>query len=175
MLIYYQFHTLWISNRYELCERVFCYVKSHMKHLQDIRLWFSKCRCEYYPILCVRFAATSIMIGDLEVQPGIDHIVFTWKAPQYRPMHYLVDLKCKVVSTEETYIEEKYRLPSMNQFTTITDLIKDSRCRVTFTAVYNPATLDPGITINVKTLEAGNTCRECWYKRLYYKYFLSSL
>ena len=80
-------------------------------------------------------------------------------------MNYAVTYSCEVHSQERPYIAEKieYLSPSINSFN-VFNLLPGSVCFFTLFAVYNPASIDPGITITTTTL--GRAERKSFERKL---------
>ena len=102
------------------------------------------------------------MIQNLTSYSSVDYIQTMWKRPNYMPEHYELYYMCKLQNADSFYITSK--LKNLNSATTIarvSDLFPKSVCYITLFAVYNPASLDPGLTLITHTLGSANATRKC--------------
>ena len=93
-----------------------------------------------------------MMVPDLQVKPSSTSIEFSWDPPQYAPDYYEISCTCTYAHKEQrvsSYVQT--REPSMK----ITKLLPGSVCEVLFRAIYNPATLDPGVKVTVTLTSDG--------------------
>ena len=95
-------------------------------------------------------AATEILVKNLRTLRGFDHVALRWDSPQYEPASYEVRYSCKAVGKEVSFISNFTEMLESNatQFL-LTNLPQDIRCTLTLIAIYNPASIDTGITVSV--------------------------
>ena len=98
--------------------------------------------------------ATSLMIENVSATAGTDYIDIVWSAPKFRPVFYKAIVMCWVVFNGAIYKYKTYKTSSDDTKLRVNDVYQGSRCAYTFSAVYNPASKDDGITKMVHTLIA---------------------
>lgn len=92
------------------------------------------------------------MIQPYQNYEGYDSFAIRWNRPLYQPSHYEYSVSCKVQCAERHYFSlVKEVLPSVHSSITVAELLPRSICEVTLIAVYNPASLDPGIALIATT------------------------
>lgn len=96
------------------------------------------------------------MIREFRSSPIEDAILIMWIRPKYEPEKYNLAYSCKLKHDVTDYIPTtSLVLDSRKVHHTIPDLRQDSICTISLLAVYNPASIDSGITIKGKTSEEG--------------------
>ena len=99
--------------------------------------------------------ATALMIKDYRVDTTYDSLTLSWSTPEYLPEVYKWDVSCMLLCQNTVYIggsgiasplETKHYSPKLHP---------GSRCVTKFLAIYNPASLDAGLTNTVYTKEKG--------------------
>ena len=96
------------------------------------------------------------MIQNCTYSSGLDYIELMWKSPVYKPQTYEVYYSCSLWGGEEHYYVSR-KVECQNSTSTsviVSALLPESTCLLTLYAVYNPASLDQGITIMAETLRA---------------------
>ena len=102
------------------------------------------------------------MIKGIIVIRGVNFIRLEWTPPQYSPLQYLVSTQCSLQCNRELERYERVLPPipgthpsDGNPVTAVVieNLLPSSDCKIHFKAVYNPASLDPGVYIDAATLE----------------------
>ena len=124
-----------------------------------------KLRRKFYDFLEVSyfnsfFSATREMIISHSVAPGPDYIHLKWTHPNFRPEKYKLKYVCTLKPTctpshdiNDYIMTNAQDLCSDTTSVTISDLHPSSNCMVFLIAVYNPASIDSGITITGTTLD----------------------
>lgn len=99
--------------------------------------------------------ATSIMISDLKIMArGSSSILLTWKLRHmYSPSEYRLTVQCKLQSngTNRIYLTKQMTIPSSQLECIINPVQQESTCSLEFFAVYNKASLDPGVVFSFAT------------------------
>ena len=99
--------------------------------------------------ICV--IATALMIRKVSVTAGDTFIHITWSAPKFHPASYQVNVACCLIHTETEYMQEIFEVISFDTMLTVNNLFPGSHCVFTFRAIYNPASIDHGITRTIST------------------------
>ena len=93
------------------------------------------------------------MISSWVTQRGLDFVILKWKHPDYEPQIYHVQVSCRLISQAEgDYVSKRYDLESSSTDAIASGLLPESTCLLTLFAVYNPASIDPGLQVTVETL-----------------------
>ena len=89
-----------------------------------------------------------------------DHIHFNWVVPKYTPERYQLYYSCRKEYQKIDYANGKLEdtNSALNSFR-IVGLHPRSRCKLTFFAMYNPASIDQGITLNATTRRLGTSLK----------------
>ena len=95
--------------------------------------------------------ATRLMIKDLSIQRGATFIKLQWSAPDFGPYFYLQRTSCMLWHQRVPYRFFQKVIVSSATSNLVSGLKPGSRCEIRFRAVYNVATLDPGIIIIAST------------------------
>ena len=85
-----------------------------------------------------------------------------WQKLQYPAMKIEINVKC-IYSNGEIYFTVKIILPPNETSFTFTGLQPGSQCEFILKAVYNPASLDNGISVSYMVLPARKTFLELIY------------
>ena len=97
-------------------------------------------------------AATSKMTEFQEFRRFNNSIQVRWKEPEYRPTLYELALVCKYDYNDQINLMDKFTLLPQETTLTLTGLPASSECTFTLKAVYNPASIDAGISVSYSTL-----------------------
>ena len=107
--------------------------------------------------------ATKNMIRSHSVTSGTNYITLKWTHPRFQPERYQLKYVCTMKSTcvpiqdtNHSIIIKTQNLTSNTTLFTISDLRPASICILTLLAVYNPASIDKGITITRTTLDGAS-------------------
>ena len=90
-----------------------------------------------------------------EVFPKENQILISWTPPKFVPTHFIHTVSCKLFCDPTTYYLSKSETSKMSHSTIIHLLQPGSICLVNHLAVYNPASIDPGIGLSVDTCFTG--------------------
>ena len=99
--------------------------------------------------------ATSLMINILTPNSGFDYVELLWTQPLYLPFKYKLTFSCKCTLENVTHnyiVPEGVHLSSNCSSFRVSSLFLESECSLRLLAVYNPASIDPGVTTTVATL-----------------------
>lgn len=99
--------------------------------------------------ICV--TATTLMIRNVSVTADDDFIHITWSVPKFLPASYQVNVSCRLTHTETEYMQVMLALSPFDKMLTVDKLFPESDCVFTLLAIYNPASIDDGITGNIST------------------------
>lgn len=103
---------------------------------------------------------TDMVITQLNVTAHFNHMRLSWTFPNLMPYHYKLTTVCKhKCNNQQNFNGTKIILARQNR-TKVRELYPWSECHITFTAVYNPSSLDPGIQHTIFT-ESG--CKSCYF------------
>ena len=93
------------------------------------------------------------MIQNYSCSPGVYYVRLTWNKPIYIPEMYLLYYSC-ISSTGVYYcLNNKLEIrDSAATSVTVYELDPEMICFMTIFAVYNPASIDLGLTITTETL-----------------------
>ena len=87
---------------------------------------------------------------------GSDFVHLKWKIPKYLPDRYRLRYSCKLSMQVNHYIQATIENIMCNSIgLKISGLNPQSTCVLTVFAIYNPASIDSGITVILKTLKKG--------------------
>ena len=107
--------------------------------------------------------ATLNMIRSHSVTSGTNYIKLKWTHPRFQPERYQLKYVCTAKSTcvpsqntNHSIITKTQNLTSNTTLFTISDLRPTSICILTLLAIYNPASIDKGITITGTTLNGAS-------------------
>ena len=95
--------------------------------------------------------ATALMIRNVSVTAGDDFIHITWSAPKILPTSYQVYFSCCLIHTGTEYMQVKLEASPFYTMLIVDQLFLGSRCVITLLAIYNPASIDDGITHTIFT------------------------
>ena len=95
------------------------------------------------------YLATDLMIKNIAFYAYTKCIRLKWSPPRFAPYFYLQSITCKLKWNRSPYLQTMITLEKYATSSAIGFLIPDSRCQIKLTAVYNPASLDPGVYMNV--------------------------
>lgn len=104
--------------------------------------------------------ATERMVSNFKTQPDAHEIVLTWTV-QFLPSTYTLDVECEDAFSSGEVVERKgIKISPLARRYNITNLRPGSHCFIFFKAVYNPASLDRGISHIADTQSLGlpSTC-----------------
>lgn len=102
-------------------------------------------------------AATSIMIPVISIERGSDYINLKWQNPRFDPEWYKMIASCTLQCAQNAYLNRMaYQHPSRNDVLfSFSGLLPGSNCFFRLFAVYNFASLDPGLDILTMTKDSG--------------------
>ena len=95
--------------------------------------------------------ATFRMIKSLIVHPGIFSFGLSWQEPEFFPDHYQFITNCRLFCARTDYRYIDIPIPRTETTLRVIDLSPGSVCRVNLKAVYNPASIDAGLTETLQT------------------------
>ena len=98
------------------------------------------------------YLATEFMLNTLRVNSSTHNISLTWEHPYYLPLYYEQKAKCVHWCSDQWLFTPKRTLSASLTSSVLLDLQPATQCIITFKAIYNPASLDPGIIKVVYTL-----------------------
>ena len=98
------------------------------------------------------------MIENLKTNSGLDYVEITWDRPIHDPIKYELTAWCRLQEGEEYITNHPKTIPSTHNRVRMSHLRQGSICRVNLLAVYNPASIDPGISVTESTSKEG-TCK----------------
>ena len=119
--------------------------------------------CHHITVIHV---ATTLMIRNISAAAGTDFIDIIWSAPKLLPDSYKVNVTCRLVYNGIEYVRVRLVATPLDTIVTINNLLPGSRCVFTLLAVYNPASIDDGITRTIFTLSSS----ECSMSNKYIMY-----
>ena len=96
------------------------------------------------------------MIKSLYVRRGATFIKFYWPAPRFHPSYYYQIIFCKLWCAKKPYLYFTKVTESNATSSLVASIKPGSKCLIRFNAVYNLASLDPGIRVIASTLFEGN-------------------
>ena len=86
-----------------------------------------------------------------EVIAGENQLVVLWTPPRFYPDHYKQTISCRLLCNQRTYYLKETMVNGMEKLTTSNALMPGSVCLIKMVAVYNPASIDPGIGLVAHT------------------------
>ena len=98
------------------------------------------------------FAATSRMTAFEEFKRLDNSIEVHWKELQYSAAKLELAVICKYDYNEEINLIDKFSLPPHETSLVFSGLPPSSECTFTLKAVYNPASIDAGISVSYSTM-----------------------
>ena len=97
------------------------------------------------------------MIENIQIFGASDHIDIKWDSPKYDPVIYKFQYSCGPKSGGPNYITSPvFPLSSYQTGVRLPHLRPSSVCQVRLVAIYNPASLDPGLLLDATTFDKGN-------------------
>ena len=94
------------------------------------------------------------MIAVTPPTKGLAHVEMTWMRPLYNPEKFKFTYSCIIEPKGFSYTTEGERILSSNSTSArVSGLRPQTVCKLKLIAVYNPASIDPGITVTARTLE----------------------
>lgn len=85
-----------------------------------------------------------------EIIQSRDSVQCSWKAPEYLPKEFKLTVECKYDSEDHNLYSLNTILPPNQTSFILTSLPAVINCEFTLIAVYNPASIDPGITTSTR-------------------------
>ena len=99
-------------------------------------------------------AATNMTISGVEVKEEGNTPVIKWQSPVFPPYLYKFQVTCTYACAHSPYLaKEMSQGPSHTRFK-VRDVAPGSLCVLKLWALYNPASLDEGLTIHFRTKAA---------------------
>ena len=103
-------------------------------------------------------AVTSWITSFLPFERFGNSIQANWKEPVHHPFKLVITVTCKYGCINgQIYLVRKNVLPPNQTSVTFTGLVPGSECDFTLKAVYNPASIDSGISVTYMILPASKT------------------
>ena len=95
------------------------------------------------------------MIQNYSYSPGVYYVQLMWNSPKYNPEKYLLQYSCMSQTGVYYCLNNNLEIrDSSSTSVSVFGLNPESICFMTIFAVYNPASIDQGMTITTKTLRA---------------------
>ena len=101
------------------------------------------------------YVATKRMTTFDEVFQGENEISISWTPPIVLPINLIHTVSCKLWCDPTTYYLTETATTRLNHSTTFAALQPGSICLIRLLAVYNPASIDPGIGLSCHTHFSG--------------------
>ena len=102
--------------------------------------------------------ATTLMIKNISTTAGEKFIHISWSTPKFLPMSYRIRVSCLQLWNGIEYRCTTLNATQFDTFHTVTQLAPSSKCVFTLFAIYNPASIDRGITRTVLTMKSSKCC-----------------
>ena len=106
-----------------------------------------------------------MLIRNLRTKSGLDNIRLSWDSPKLRPIKFELTFSCRLINGEEYITNVQQILDSTSISVQLGKLRTNSACKLNLLAVYNPASIDPGITVTKNTMCKGtytNSTMQCY-------------
>ena len=87
-----------------------------------------------------------------KVKASENQLEISWTSPSFQPDHYIQTTSCKLLCDHSTYYLTETIANRKDTSSTIHALLPGSVCLIKHVAMYNPASIDPGIGLSVHTL-----------------------
>ena len=87
-----------------------------------------------------------------KVIPGENDLLVSWTPPHFQPDHYIQTTTCQLLCDHRTYYLTEVIINGKEILRSIKALQPGSVCLIKHVAVYNPASIDPGIGLSAHTL-----------------------
>ena len=94
------------------------------------------------------------MIKNVSATAGANFIEIVWSTPKLLPMSYQVNVICRLLYNDIEYKRVEFEAMPLDRVLTLPSLLPGSHCVFTLHAIYNPASIDNGITRTVFTLRS---------------------
>ena len=105
-----------------------------------------------FQFLALTYVATKTMILNLKTFAGPDYAGLRWDRPDYDPTKYEVRYLCKLFAEKADFIDSVTEILESNATNFRVDYLReDVMCSINLKAVYNPASIDSGIAVTVRT------------------------
>ena len=95
------------------------------------------------------YSATELMIKNITFYAYSKCIRLKWSPPSFPPYFYFQTITCNLLFHRRHYLQSTFTLERDATSSRIGFLEPESECQIKLRAVYNPATLDPGIYMSV--------------------------
>ena len=89
------------------------------------------------------------MIKDIRLTTTFDEVTVEWDRPKYLPESYKLTGWCRDISSGQTRSLTTVSIPCLRHRKKVM-INGGSDCEVTFVAIYNRASIDPGITKRIR-------------------------
>ena len=99
------------------------------------------------------------MVKNVSVTAGTDFVDIVWSLPKLLPMSYKVNVVCRLLYNGLEYKRLKIEATPLDTMVNVPSLLPGSHCVFTFHAIYNPASVDNGITHTVFTMNSSKWLR----------------
>ena len=95
---------------------------------------------------------------------GSTYFRLSWDPPEYKPFYYQQLTSCRLSCESHPYVNSQMELKGEATSNTLYRLNPGSVCEITFLAVYNNASIDPGIKLiaNTKSKSKGLFLKSKW-------------
>lgn len=121
-------------------------------------LSFSVYVCMLVCVWCTfHFIATAKMIQEIIVTQLLYSIEVRWIPPIFKPLYLELRTSCRLSCSDRIYFMNETLIPPFHTWTTISDLRPNTVCTVRLKALYNPASIDSGMTKIVRTLSTSKS------------------
>ena len=87
-----------------------------------------------------------------EIISGVNNLMIYWTRPQFPPIEYKQIISCKLLCDHRTYYLAEAILDGTVCSSNTLVLKPGSVCLINLIAVYNPASIDPGVGLSAHTL-----------------------
>ena len=85
------------------------------------------------------------------VSSDTEQIWISWTPPEFNPYYYQLKTSCRLQCDNQAYHLTEVTMGSFATSTLITSLRPRSVCLIKLVAVYNPASIDPGMGLSART------------------------
>lgn len=75
----------------------------------------------------------------------------SWTKPEFIPYFYGITQSCHLLCADKMYTVESMNIKNSLTELDFNDLLPGSNCIIKLTAFYNPASIDPGVTVTATT------------------------
>ena len=112
------------------------------------------------------YTATKLTTVFSEQVVTVNQIVTIWTNPEFQPYLHKQTTSCKLLCDNRTYYINEALLNGKQTLTTLYALRPGSVCLIKHIAVFNPASIDSGITLTAHT----HYSSKCLMVKFWYRY-----